>query len=295
MFKKLFGKREGSAPEPQEDSIEDLIILERWDEAIERLQQRVKAQPSDLRSHLKLADVLAAAGKGARALDEYLLVADTYTQQGFHDRAAALLTKLTRLAPADEQIAARLQRLQRLKELEHSRVLAIEGLLSSQQDQDALSRLSPIEAQQIWESVTASELVRRLSGDQLRRLFAGASLAIWERGDLVAERDSGIQRMFLVVKGQIEAFLALPDGRSVQLRVLTVGDLFGERSLLEHKPWPATYRVLERARLLRIDKAGLEKSLVGNPDPRQLLDALRGQRHDREVASAVEKLLASPA
>jgi tetratricopeptide (TPR) repeat protein len=295
MFKKLFGKGGASAPEPQEDSIEDLIVLERWDEAIERLQQRVKAQPADLRSHLKLADVLAAAGKGARALDEYLLVADSYAQQGFHDRAAALLTKLTRLAPADEQVAGRLQRLQRLKELEHSRVLAIEGLLSSQQDQDPLSRLSPIEAQQIWESVAASELVRRLPGDQLRRLFAGASLAIWERGDLVAERDSGIQRMFLVVKGQVEAFLALPDGRGMQLRVLTVGDLFGERSLLEHKPWPATYRVLERARLLRIDKAGLEKSLVGNPDPRQLLDALRGQRHDREVASAVEKLLASPA
>jgi CRP-like cAMP-binding protein len=295
MLKKLFGKREGSAPEPEKHSIEDLIVLERWDEAIDRLQERVKAHPADLHSHLKLADVLAAAGKGARALDEYLLVADTYTQQGFHDRASALLTKLTRLAPADEQVAGRLQRLQRLKELEHSRVLAIEGLLSSQDDQDALSRLSPIEAQQIWESVAASDLVRRLPGDQLRRLFAGAALAIWEPGELVAERDSGIQRMFLVVKGQIEAFLALSDGRNVQLRVLTVGDLFGERSLLEHKPWPATFRVLERARLLRIDKAGLEKSLVGNPDPRQLLDALRGQRHDREVASAAEKLLASPA
>ena len=93
----------------------------------------------------------------------------------------------------------------------------------------------------------------------------------------------------------IVAIVATADGRSFQLRVLTTGDLFGERALLEHKPWPATYRVIERARLLRIDKAGLERSLAGNPDPRQLLDTLRGQRHDREVAAAAEKLLASPA
>jgi len=295
MLRKLFGKRERSAPAQEDNSIEDLIVLERWEEAIERLQERVKVQPGDLYSHLKLADVLAAAGKGAKALDEYLLVADTYTQQGFHDRATALLTKVTRLAPADEQILSRLQRLQRLKELEHSRVLAIEGLLSGQQDQDPLARLSPIEAQQIWESVAASELVRRLPGDQLRRLFAGAALAVWETGEMVAERGSGIQRMFLVVRGKVEAFLVLPDGRTMQLRLLAKGDLFGERSLLEHLLWPASYRVVERARLLRIDKAGLEKSLVGNPDPRQLLDALRGQRHDREVAAAAAKLLASPA
>jgi CRP-like cAMP-binding protein len=182
-----------------------------------------------------------------------------------------------------------------MKELEHSRVLAISGLMSGQEGQDALSRLSTVEAQQIWNSVASSDLVRRLGGEQLKRLFAGAALTLWEPGDLVAERGSSIERMFLVVKGQIETVVSLPDGRTLQLRVLTTGDLFGERALLEHKPWPATYRVIERARLLRIDKAGLERSLAGNPDPRQLLETLRGQRHDREVAAAAEKLLASPA
>lgn len=293
MLRKFFGKREGSAPPEEEHSVEDLIVLERWDEAIERLQARIKAQPQDVYSHLKLADVYVRVGKGAKALDEYLLVADTYTQQGFHERASALLAKVARMAPEDEQIQLRLQRLQRLKQLEHSRVLAIEGLLSGQEDQDPLSRLSPLEAQQIWESVAASDLVRKLGGEQLKRLFGGAALMVWEKGELVAERGSSIERMFLVVRGQLEAFVSAPDGRIHQLRVLTTGDLFGERALLEHRPWPATFRVLERARLLRIDRAGLERALTGNPDPRQLLDALRSQRHDREVAAAVEKLLAS--
>jgi tetratricopeptide (TPR) repeat protein len=295
MLKKLFGKRDSSAPREVEHSIDDLIVLERWEEAIERLEARVKANPRDLHAHLKLADALQASGKSAKALDQYLLVVDSYADEGFHDRALALANKLARSAPGDEQIQLRVARLHRLKELEHSRVLAVEGLMSGQEGQDALSKLSPVEAQQVWTSVASSDLVRRLGGEQLKRLFSGSALTIWEPGEVVAERGSLIERMFLVVKGQIEALVATPDGRSLQLRILVPGDLFGERALLEHKPWPATYRVIERARLLRIDKAGLERSLAGNPDPRQLLDTLRGQRHDREVATAAEKLLASPA
>jgi hypothetical protein len=295
MLKKLFGKGETSVRVEPENSIEDLIVLERWDEAIERLQARVKLNPRDLHAHLKLADVYVRANKGVKALDEYLLVADSYTEDGIHDKAIALLTKIARLSPADEGIQLRLARIQRLKELEHSRVLALEGLLSGQEDQGPLSRMSPIEAQQIWSGVASSDLVKKLPGEQLKRLFQGAAMTVWEEGEMVAERGSGIERMFLVVRGQVEAILALPEGKMVQLRVLKQGDLFGERALLEHRPWPSSIRVLERARLLRIDKAGLERSLAGNPDPRQLLEALRGQRHDREIAAAAEKLLASPA
>ena len=35
----------------------------------------------------------------------------------------------------------------------------------------------------------------------------------------------------------------------------------------------------------------LEKALVGNPDPRGFLDALREQRQDAQVASAVGRLV----
>ena len=37
----------------------------------------------------------------------------------------------------------------------------------------------------------------------------------------------------------------------------------------------------------------VEKALTGNPDPRQLLTALRSQHHDRDLAAAAEKLLTS--
>ena len=42
---------------------------------------------------------------------------------------------------------------------------------------------------------------------------------------------------------------------------------------------------------LVLTRPGLEKALQGNPDPRALLDALRSQRNDQELALMVRRLL----
>jgi len=296
MFKKLFGGRPGGGPVEKNLSIEDLVVLERYDEAIGRLEAKIKTSPRDLHAHLKLAEVYTLLGKGAKALDQYQFVADCYTDDGFYDKSLALLTKVSRLAPGDESVLARMHRNQRLKSLEHSRVMAIEGLVHAQSAQSPLERSSPVEVQRIWQGLALSKLVERLNSEQIKRLFAGAAITQWNPGELIAERGSQIERLFVIASGQVEAVVDEPEsGRTIHLKTFTAGDVVGERALLEHKPWPATYRVVERAQLLRIDRAGLEKSMQGLADPRGLLEALRAQQADRDVAAAVAKLLASPA
>lgn len=296
MLKKLFGGRSTGAPAERDLSIEDLVVLERYPEAIERLEARVKSMPRDLHSHLKLAEVYTLSRMGAKALDQFLFVADSYTDDGFYDKSLALLSKISRLASGDETVLARIHRNQRLKGLEHSRVMAIEGLIYAQAAHSPLERSSPVEVQKVWQGLAVSKLVESLSGEQLKRLFSGSAITQWSAGEVLAERGSAIERLFVIASGQIEAVLVDPaSGREVQVRTFGAGDVVGERVLLEHKPWPATYRVTERALLLRVDRAGLEKSMAGLVDPRSLLEALRAQHADRDVAAAVEKLLASPA
>src|SRR5262245_32145995 len=116
MLKKLFGKKD-AIPETKELSIEDLIVLERWDEAIQRLHARVESNANDFHAHLRLAEVYVQANQPARALDEYYLVADEYTDDGFYDKAIALLSKIARLAPGDSAFEGRLRRAQQLKDL----------------------------------------------------------------------------------------------------------------------------------------------------------------------------------
>jgi CRP-like cAMP-binding protein len=295
VLKKLFGGRAPQDAKERELTIDDLVTLERYEEAAERLEAKLRLNANDLHSHLRLAEVLVKQGKGARALDQYLFVADSYTDDGFYDKAIALLTKIQKLSPGDEGIAAKILRNQRLKDLEHSRVLAIEGLIRGSDPASPLARTSPVEAQKVWAGLATSTFVERLSGDQLRRLFESVAAGDWQPGEIVAERGSGVERLFLIASGSVEAVVRRPEGGEIQVRTFACGDIIGERSLFEHRPWPATYRVVERGRLLRVDRASLERAMAGNPDPRALLEALRSQHRDRDVAAAVEKLLASSA
>ena len=292
MLKKFFGKG-GSTPKSYEMTIEDLIVLERYEEAIERLEKKTHDNPNDLHSHLRLAEVYAQVGKGAKALDQFLYVADMYTDDGFYDKALAQLTKVSRLAPGDATVHAKVQRIQRLKALEHSRVLAVEGLVASQQEQDPLARTSPVEMERLWQGLAATAIVERLPGDQLKRLFSGCELWIAEASHQIARRGGREEILLILITGAAEAVYTATDGQRFQLRQFAPGDILGERSLLEHKPWPADYRVTERSKFVRLAAAGIEKALTGNPDPRALIDALRSQRADQAVAAAVEKLEAA--
>ncbi|MGH7338280.1 MAG: cyclic nucleotide-binding domain-containing protein, partial [Myxococcota bacterium] len=276
-------------------TIEDLVALERWDEAIARLQGRVEVNANDLHAHLKLAECYVGAGRNTAALDEFFFVSDSYCDDGFYDKAIALLSKIARLAPGDSQFEGRLRRAQQLKDLEHRRTLAMEGLMAAQEEKDPLARLSLIEAQILWRGIQSSDFVSRLSGEQLRRLFESSVLSEPQRGTILAERGSQVEQLYIFASGAAEALCDLGDGHPVHLKSFEAGDIIGDRSLFEHQPWPATYRTTVAGQLFRLDPAGLEKALLGNADPRALIDALRARRSDHDVAAAVRKLVASPA
>ncbi|HEY4596114.1 MAG TPA: hypothetical protein VIJ02_06900, partial [Thermoanaerobaculia bacterium] len=69
------GKRQ---QEPQEYTIDDLIVLERYEEAEERLRARLKSTPADLHSHIKLAEVYTQLKRFEKAVDEYVYAAEEY-------------------------------------------------------------------------------------------------------------------------------------------------------------------------------------------------------------------------
>lgn len=295
MLKKLFGR--GSAePKSRELTTEDLIVLERWDEAIAQLQARLHTNPNDLHANLKLAEVFVQAGKPQMALDRYVFVAESYTDDGFYDKAIALLAKVARLAPGDSSIEEQIRKAQQLKTMEHRRTLALEGLRAAQESRRPEARLSLIETQRLWQALSTTEVVLKLPGEQLRRLFAHSKLVEPDRGRTIADRGSKDEVLYLFGSGEAEAVYEPPSGgEPLLLRTFACGDVIGDRALFERQPWPATYRTTSPARLFRLDRAGLEEALQGNPDPRQFLDALRARRSDHDVAASVRKLVGSSA
>jgi CRP-like cAMP-binding protein len=266
-------------------TIDDLIVLERYEEAAERLRAKLKTNPQDLHSHLKLAEVYEQLQQVGSAVDEYSFVADEYALDGFYDKGLALLSKAFRLAPSDASLRAKIDQLQREKSMEQVRAMAIEGLREAGGD-----GTSALELQRLWHNLAGSTLVERLPPEQLKRLISLMEIVHLDANTLLAEEGSRAQELLLIVRGVIEATVSDPWGRESTVRSFTGGDVVGESALLERSAWPARYRVSERATLLRLTRGGLEKALLGNPDPRGFLEVLREQRNDRMVASTVARI-----
>jgi Cyclic nucleotide-binding domain len=270
----------------REYTIDDLIVLERYDEAGERLRARLKDNPNDLHSHLKLAEVYTQLRQFEKAVIEYVFVAEEYAQDGFHDKGIALLAKAMKLAPLDQSLRFKVEKLQHDKDMEHVRALVLEGLRQAG-GQDAGN--STLELQRLWHHLIGSSLVRKLPSEGLKRLFATTRIVRFEpETELVGE---GSQEGFLllIVNGVVEASVQ-HGGRQVMVRTFTSGDILGESALLERGVWPADYRAIEPVTVLMLTRGGLEQNLQGNPDPRGFIETLREQHNDRDVAAMVRRL-----
>ena len=272
--------------EPQEHTIDDLIVLERYDEAGERLRARLKDNPNDLHSHLKLAEVYTQLQQAEKAIDEYVYAAEEYAQDGFHDKGIALLAKAIKLAPLDPSLRFKAEKLQRGKSMEQVRTLALEGL---QQAGGLQGGTTALELKRLWHHLARTAMVQKLPGESLKRLFAAMELLHLEADVPVVHEGSPDAFLLLIVQGVIEASVKAGE-RATPVRGFSGGDVIGEGTLLERVPWQADYRTAEPVIALKLIRQGLESCLAGNPDPRGFLETLREQHNDRDVAATVQRL-----
>jgi hypothetical protein len=283
------GAKQTQASKEQDYTIDDLIVLERYDEAAERIKMKLKINPQDLHSHLKLAEVYAQLRHFDKAVDEFGFVAEEYAQDGFYEKGIALLSKAQKLAPLDQSLRFRIEKIQREKSMEAVRALALEGLRQAGGSQAGTSAL---EVKRLWHNLATSSVVQQLPGEQLKRLFAAMKLVRYDAGAVIAEPGEGEAFLLLIVIGLIEG-VATEAGQEMTLRTFTSGDMIGEAALLERGAWPVRYRAGEPATALKLTREGLEQVLVGNPDPRGFLEVLRGQHNDRDLAATLRRLRSS--
>ncbi len=289
---KIFGKKKKKGNEEdsgKELTIEDLITLERYEEAETQLKDRLKLVPNDLYAHLKLAEVYLALKNVERALVSYVFVADSYADDGFFEKGIALLGKAAKLAPGDDTLPRRIERYRRMKRLEGRRRLAIEGLLANKTTVSSAAANRALEVEMMWNNIAKSHLVEQLGGEKLKKLFSVMELLHTKEDQIIAEAGSHHQGLYLVVNGEIEA-LAVVNGQQFNIRSFSTGDVIGESTLLERKPWPAQYHVKEPGTVFRLSRDGLQQAMIGNDDPVGFLSVLRQQNHDRDVAANLMRL-----
>lgn len=264
-------------------SIDDLITMERYEEALARLKSKVSKNKSDYRSRIRLADVYLKTSRSGEAIEEYLSVADRYVSEGFFDRGYALVAKLARMIPNEEKLEAKMSSIRRAKRLEHRRQVVVTSLGM---------KAWAMEVRQHWDDLVRGPLIELLSQAQLEKLFPLLEIQRLAEGEVLVERGDSKEMLFVILTGELAAQVQLATGSSTDLRTFRGGDLIGERALLQRVEWPATYRALIATKVLGLSREGLEKALIGEEDPKGLLNALRMQGLDMAVVDSVAKLKA---
>lgn len=281
----------GKPKEPEPIIVDDLIILEQWNEAEKFLKDRLKKSSGDLQARLKLAEVYERTSRPREAVEEYSWVADRYASEGYFDKAIAMLTKATRMAPMEATLQLKMQRVQRMRKFDQRLAKVMKSLSALDGQKGATATTSYLELRRVWGELAVSDLMDHLDNDQLGRLLQVMELVKVGRDKTIVEKGQHLEELYLITRGNVEVQLELPNGETTVIRGLEPGDVVGDRALLEQTAWAATLQTTEPVVLLKLSRPSLENILQGNPDPRGLLDALREQRLDSEIATAVEKTL----
>lgn len=284
-----FGKAEPAKVrvQPAGPDLDDLLYEEKWEEARTLLEQRLKQRKNDHHARLKLAEVLMQLGRGAEAIEQYKQLVVAYHRDGFNDKAMATLNRALRLAPGHPDLQSMFYKLKQAKSLDQTRGVAVEALRAAFQ-QGPLGMSSGnagIQAESLWVHLARTEFIHSLPEEQMRRLFAVLEMETLPEGEALVERGEQRHELFLVVDGE----LAVLDPNAIVLRTLGAGSIVGEVALLEQRAWQARYQAVGETTVLRLTRLGLERTLIGNPDPRELVAVLRRQGNDREIAELLQR------
>lgn len=273
---------------PRERSVDDLILLRKFPEAEERIRAQLR-EHADPQLRVKLGDVLRQLGRGEDAISEYLSASDEFLNNGFTDRARAAAMRARKIAPQRTEIEARFERMERRKRLDMVRGQALEALRRTQDEDGVETRTSALQAQQAWDRLAAGDWIDQIPNRQLLRILRGMQvLRVADGKRLVAE--GSLERvLYYICRGEVEVRRLGTKG-SVTLRNYGPGDLLGERSLLDRAAWPVTLVAISDCHLLRLDLEGFEAGLLGNEDPRGLIEALRSQHNDDQILELVNRL-----
>jgi small-conductance mechanosensitive channel/CRP-like cAMP-binding protein len=117
-----------------------------------------------------------------------------------------------------------------------------------------------------------------LTPPQLRQLVAGSQLLRYGPGEAVVVEGSEGESLYHLLRGRVEVIKQIEDNRSISVRQLQPGDVFGEMTLFLDAPRSATVRTLEECLLLRVGRPVVRELLQESPALLECIATLVGIR-----------------
>lgn len=199
--------------------------------------------------HKRAAETLAAAGRVADAVREYLAAAACYEKQDRALHALAIYKAALRLDPSNPAVTARLDE---IATSEEERKLGAEG--AAMTIRTRLKRYAPL-----FSEFSREELTSVVGVMETHRVA---------QGDVVFRQGEPGDSLFIVAEGQVALMVSgspRSGGETIEIDRVGEGGCFGEISPMTHAPRNFTAIATRPGELLELQRDYLEAVAIAHP------------------------------
>lgn len=128
------------------------------------------------------------------------------------------------------------------------------------------------------QALASHSLFADLTPEQLETLVRGSRLVSYGPGEAIVVEGAEGQSMYHLLRGRVEVLKQVAPDRTVPVRQLGAGDIFGEMTLFLDAPRSATVRGIQECLLLRVSRDSVRTLLEQNPSLLERFAALVSAR-----------------
>ena len=219
-----------------------------WSEALDHFRRHCAHAPDDLRSRLKMGELLERLGRQKEAIEIYEKVAEAYAREGFLLQAISIHKMILRMDPSLKKVNERLVHLYAEK---------VEG---------AQPPLPPI------------PLFSELNGKELQALLPGLQRQTFPEDALVCREGEEGDSLFVITQGEVAVLRKTAEGKEREVSRLKEGDLFGEFGFFIDQKRHASVRALAECEVLEMPQERLNEAIRTYPRIGQVLRSFLERR-----------------
>lgn len=214
-----------------------------WRKALEFFQKHWVQEPGDLRSQLKVGELLGRLGRKKEAIQVFQKVADSYAKDGFLLQAISVNKMILRIDPNRQEVHERLAR------------------LYTERSHETLPSSSP----------PPIPLFSDLSGEELQSLLQRVSLKTVPKETYICREGERGDSLYVISRGVVAITKQMPKGKEIWIRNLREGDFFGEFSFFTDQKRHANVKAVTECEILEISQSELQAMIQAHPHVKEVL------------------------
>jgi CRP-like cAMP-binding protein len=232
------------------DEAERALSRGKLRKALESFQRHCVQEPKDLRSQLKVGNLLERVGQKKEAVQVYRKVAEAYAQDGFLLQAISIHKMILRIDSSSQDVSDRLAQLymEKVHEIEPIRPLPYIPLFSE------------------------------LNEQELKLLLRRVQIKTFQKDDFICQEGERGDSLYILSRGEVAITKQTLRGKEVLIRNLKEGDCFGEFGYFTDQKRHATVKAVTECEIFEISRNELNEIIKIHPRMEEVLQDLFKQR-----------------